>query len=50
MDRENDRTAINQMQSFINQVEAMVRSGSLFPEDGQLLIDAANEIIATLSS
>lgn len=48
LDRDNVHVVINQLQSFINEVEAMIRSGLLLPEDGQPLIDAANEIIAIL--
>jgi hypothetical protein len=36
----NANASANDLQSFINQVEALVRSGRLSAEDGQRLIDA----------
>jgi CSLREA domain-containing protein len=48
--RGNDHVVINQLQAFINEAEAMIHSGILLPEEGQPLIDAANEIITILSS
>jgi hypothetical protein len=50
LDRGNDRVAVNQLRSFTNEVEAKLSSGLLSAEEGQPLIDAANEIIALLSS
>jgi hypothetical protein len=50
LDRGNDHVAINQLQAFINEVEAMLHSGLLEQEDGQPLIDVANEIISILRS
>jgi hypothetical protein len=49
LDRGNEHVAINQIQAFIQQVQAMIRSGVLLPEEGQPLIEAANGIIAALS-
>ena len=34
--------------AFINQVEALINSMSLSPEEGQALIDAAQEVIDQL--
>jgi hypothetical protein len=48
LDRGNVATAIHQLESFVNQVNAMISSGILSPEEGQPLIDAANEILAAL--
>jgi len=42
------KTAVNELQAFINQVNAMINSGVLSPAEGQPLIDAANAIIAAL--
>jgi len=51
LDREKENSsAINELQAFINQVNALISSGDLFPEDGQPLIDAANMIIAILDN
>ena len=40
----NDKTAINQLKAFINQVEKGILSGG----EGQPLIGAANDIISAL--
>jgi TolB protein len=48
VDRGNIATAINQLEAFINQVNAYVASGRLTPEQGQPLLDAANAILAAL--
>ena len=45
----NVNAAINQLQAFINQVNAFINGGILSPEEGQPLIDAANNIINQLS-
>ena len=50
LERGNVATAINQLESFINQVSALISGGILPPEEGQSLIDAANEIIAALGN
>ena len=42
--------AINQLNSFVNQVSGMVSSGILLPAEGQPLLDAANAIIAGLGN
>ena len=43
------KTAINQLGAFINQVEALVRSGRLSESDGQTLIGAAQRVIDQLN-
>ncbi len=50
LDKGNTNTAINQLQAFINEVNADISSGKLTPAQGQPLIDAANAIIAALSA
>lgn len=44
------RPAVNQVEAFIRQVEAMMRSGRLSEEEGAQLIDAANGLIETIRS
>ncbi|MFC2084794.1 T9SS type A sorting domain-containing protein, partial [Bacteroidota bacterium] len=46
----NYKTAVNQLGAFINQVEASINSGRLTEEDGNKLIDAANNVIATINN
>jgi hypothetical protein len=46
MDRGNANAATNQLMAFINQVDALIKSGRLSQAQGQSLIDAANTIIA----
>ncbi len=41
--------AINQLESFVNQVSAMMSSGVLSADEGEPLLDAANAIITSLS-
>ncbi len=48
MDRGNARAASNQLQAFINQVEALVRGGRLTPAQGEFLIQSARAISAAL--
>ena len=48
LERGNVATAINQLEAFVNQVNAMISSGVLSPEEGQPLIDAADAILAAL--
>jgi CSLREA domain-containing protein len=48
IDRGNVQTAINQLEAFVNQVNALMYADILPPAEGQPLIDAANEIIAAL--
>ena len=50
MDKGNTKPAINQLQAFINAVNADISSGKLTPAQGQPLIDAANAIVAVLSN
>ena len=49
IDKGNIKPAINQLGAFINQVNAFIRGGVLSSEEGQPLIDAANEIIDMLN-
>jgi hypothetical protein len=44
LDRDHTRPACNQLQSFINQVNAFILANILSPEEGQALIDAAEDI------
>jgi hypothetical protein len=48
LDRSNVATAIQQLESFVNQVNALIGSGVLPSAEGQLLIDAADELLAAL--
>ena len=48
LDRGNINAAINQLESFVNQVNDLIDTGVLPPEEGQPLIDAANQIITVL--
>jgi hypothetical protein len=48
LDQEKDKVAINLLHALINQVSEFVADGILTPAEGQPLIDAANQIIATL--
>ena len=41
---------IQKLEEFINQVNAKMQAGTLSPEQGQFLIDAAHDVIARLSS
>lgn len=52
LDKGNTTPAINQLQAFINEVNAFMNSTPpiLTPAEGQPLIDAANAIIAALSA
>jgi len=45
LDQGKKRPAINQLKAFVNNVEALIRSGRLSPDDGQQLINDANAII-----
>jgi hypothetical protein len=49
MDRGNRTAAANQLQAFVNQVNALLRSGRLSPAQAQELIGSANAVIASLS-
>jgi hypothetical protein len=44
----NDGSAINKLEAFIHDVQALIKSRRLAPEIGQPLIDEANAIIAAL--
>jgi CSLREA domain-containing protein len=44
----NTKTAINQLQAFVNQMNALISAGTVPPAQGQPLIDAAQQIIAAL--
>lgn len=46
--RGNERAATNQIGAFINQVEALVRSGRITAEEGDALIAAAQEALAAM--
>ena len=48
LNRGNDRAAINQMNAFINHVEALVKRGTFQPEQGDLLINEAEAVIAAI--
>ena len=48
INRGNARAASNQLQAFINQVEALVRGGRLTPAQGEFLIESARAISAPL--
>jgi hypothetical protein len=45
----NPHAAIQKLQEFISVVTGYIRTGKLSPEQGQLLIDAANHVITQLS-
>jgi hypothetical protein len=49
LDRGNVATAINQLEAFVNQVNALIGGGTLPATEGKSLIDAANMILAALS-
>lgn len=46
----NTNAAVNLLQAFIQQVEALVTSGRLAPEDGSLLVSVAQQAITSLTS
>ena len=48
LEKGNTNPAINELQAFINQVDADIRSGKLTLVQGQPLIDMTNAIIAAL--
>ncbi len=48
-DKGNEIAAMNQLQAFINQVNAFINAGILSPAEGQPLIDAAQAAIDELS-
>jgi probable HAF family extracellular repeat protein len=49
LDKGNVDPAVNKIEAFINEVEALIRSGRLTSEQGQPLIDTARLIIESLS-
>ena len=42
--------AVNKLEAFINEVNALMRSGRLAPEEGGYLIEVAEAIIAQILS
>ena len=50
MDRGNRNAAVNLLQAFINEVNALIGNGSLPAAEGQLLLDAANQMMAKLGA
>ena len=48
LDQDKIGPAINKLESFINQVNALINSGGIDPVDGQNLIDTVQSIINTL--
>jgi len=48
LDSGNTTAAINKLNSFINQVNALINSGKLTPAQGQVLIDATQAIINSI--
>ena len=50
LERGNARAAANQINAFINQVDALIRSRRLSPQQGQLLIDAAMNILGLIAT
>jgi len=49
LDRGNAATATNQLQAFVNEVEAMVRSGRMSAAQGQALTAYAGRVIASIN-
>jgi probable HAF family extracellular repeat protein len=49
LDRGNTRAAANQLTAFINQVESLIAEGLLSAEDGEPLIEAARDILETIT-
>jgi hypothetical protein len=45
LDKDKANTALNNLNAFMNQVQAYINGGVLTPEEGQSLIDAAEAII-----
>lgn len=50
LEKGNTGPAVNKIEAFVNQVQALMQSGELTAEQGQPLIDAATEIITALGS
>jgi hypothetical protein len=48
LDSGNYNAAIGSLNAFINQINAFINSGSISPENGKTLIDAAQSIIDSL--
>ncbi|HKP77056.1 MAG TPA: S8 family serine peptidase [Longimicrobiaceae bacterium] len=49
LDRGNETSALNQLGAFLNQVDAMVRSGQMPAADGAALTAYANRVIAAIN-
>jgi len=49
LEKGNLTPALNQLNAFINQVNGFIDEGILTPEEGQALIDAANDLISQIS-
>ena len=49
LNEENVNTAISGLRTFINKVNAFINARKLLPEEGQPLIDSANDVIDELS-
>jgi hypothetical protein len=49
LDRGNETAALNQLGAFLNQVDAMVRSGQMTAAQGADLAAMANRIIASIN-
>jgi hypothetical protein len=50
LDEGKNKSAVNKLNAFINEVISLIEEGVLTPEDGQPLIDAANSIIDQITS
>ena len=50
LDQGNTTAAVNNLEAFINKVEAFVKAGNLSATDGRELIDAVNAAIASVQS
>jgi len=48
LENENTTTTANQLNAVINKINAWIKAGKISEEEGQALIDAINEILATL--
>ena len=44
-DSDNVNAAVGLLNAFINQINAFINSGAISPENGQILIDGAQNII-----
>ena len=48
LDRGQSKAAVDQLRAFVHQVESLVDEGVLSPEEGQPLIDAAEDILDSI--